>query len=91
MLIAALTRKKGYGNETVGLYLDWFMPFCKQIQRVLRPTGSFVLDIGGSWVPGSPVRSRYHFSLADRISEDLEFRLQKFRNPALFRRPSPTA
>ena len=71
----ALTRKKEYGNEPVDRYLDWFMPFCKQIHRILKPTGSFVLDIGGSWVPGSPVRSLYHFSLAVQIAEDLNFGL----------------
>ena len=86
----ALTRKKEYGNEPVDRYLDWFMPFCKQIHRVLKPTGSFVLDIGGSWVPGVPVRSLYHFALAVRIAEDLDFRLaQEFYwyNPA--RLPTP--
>lgn len=86
----ALTRKKEYGNEPIERYLDWFMPFCRQIHRVLKPTGSFVLDIGGSWVPGVPVRSLYHFALAVRLAEDLEFRLaQEFYwyNPA--RLPTP--
>lgn len=64
----ALTRQKEYGNEPVDRYLAWFMPFCDQIHRVLKPTGSFVLDIGGAWVPGYPVRSVYHFDLAVRLS-----------------------
>lgn len=86
----ALTRKKEYGNEPIERYLDWFMPFCRQIHRILKPTGSFVLDIGGSWVPGAPVRSLYHFALAVRLAEDLDFRLaQEFYwyNPA--RLPTP--
>ena len=86
----ALTRKKEYGNEPIERYLDWFMPFCRQIHRILKPTGSFVLDIGGAWVPGAPVRSLYHFALAVRLAEDLEFRLaQEFYwyNPA--RLPTP--
>jgi hypothetical protein len=57
----ALTRQKEYGNEPLERYLQWFMPFCEQIRRVLKDTGSFVLDIGGAWVPGVPVRSVYHF------------------------------
>jgi SAM-dependent methyltransferase len=65
----ALTRKKEYGNEPIERYLDWFMPFCRQIHRILKPTGSFVLDIGGSWVPGAPVRSLYHFALAVKLAE----------------------
>lgn len=57
----ALTRKKEYGNEPIDRYLEWFMPFCLEIHRILKPTGSFVLDIGGAWIPGAPVRSVYHF------------------------------
>lgn len=84
----ALTRKKEYGNEPVDRYLDWFMPFCLEIKRVLKPSGSFVLDIGGAWVPGSPVRSVYHFELAVRLAKEF-FLAQEFYwyNPA--RLPSP--
>src|SRR5579864_607639 len=53
----ALTRKKEYGNEPIERYLEWFTPFCLEIKRILKPTGSFVLDIGGAWIPGVPVRS----------------------------------
>jgi len=85
----ALLRKKEYGNEPVERYLDWFMPFCQQIKRCLKPTGSFVLDIGGSWVPGVPVRSVYHFELAVRLAK--EFHLaQEFYwyNPAKLPTPA---
>ena len=47
-----------------------------------------MLDIGGSWEPGNPVRSMYHFEVAVRIAK--EFKLaQEFYwyNPA--RLPSP--
>jgi len=84
----ALTRKKEYGNEPVDRYLEWFMPFCLEIKRILKSTGSFVLDIGGAWIPGVPVRSIYHFELAVKLSK--EFCLaQEFYwyNPA--RLPTP--
>ena len=84
----ALTRKKEYGNEPIERYLEWFLPFCREIHRVLKPRGSFVLDIGGSWIPGAPVRSIYHFELAVKLAK--EFHLaQEFYwyNPA--RLPSP--
>ncbi|HEY5314068.1 MAG TPA: site-specific DNA-methyltransferase [Pirellulales bacterium] len=84
----ALTRKKEYGNEPLDRYLEWFMPFCLEIKRVLKATGSFVLDIGGAWVPGVPVRSVYHFELAVKLAR--EFHLaQEFYwyNPA--RLPTP--
>jgi DNA modification methylase len=84
----ALTRQKEYGNEPVERYLQWFMPFCAEIKRVLKDTGSFVLDIGGAWIPGAPVRSLYHFELAVRLAKDFSL-AQDFYwyNPA--RLPSP--
>lgn len=84
----ALTRKKEYGNHPVDTYLQWFLPFCLEIKRILKPRGSFVLDIGGAWLPGHPVRSVYHFEVACRLAR--EFKLaQEFYwyNPA--RLPSP--
>ena len=65
----ALTRKKEYGNEPAERYLAWFLPFCEEIRRILKPTGSFVLDIGGAWIPGAPVRSMYHFEVALALSK----------------------
>lgn len=84
----ALTRKKEYGNEPIERYIGWLMPFCLEIKRVLKPLGSFVLDIGGSWVPGVPVRSIYHFALAVELAKEF-YLAQEFYwyNPA--RLPSP--
>ncbi len=65
----ALTRKKEYGNQSAEYYLEWFMPFCEEIKRILTPNGSFVLDIGGAWVSGVPVKSVYHFEVAIRLSK----------------------
>ena len=85
----ALTRKKEYGNEPVERYLEWFMPFSREIRRILKPSGSFVLDIGGAWVPGSPVRSTYHFEVAISLVKDGFHLAQEFYwyNPS--RLPSP--
>ena len=59
----ALRRKKSYGNVSADEYIDWFWPFAKEIHRILKPDGSFVLDIGGSWNKGVPTRNLYHFEL----------------------------
>jgi site-specific DNA-methyltransferase (cytosine-N4-specific) len=63
----ALRRKKSYGNVSPEEYCDWFWPFAKAISRVLKPRGSFVLDIGGSWNRGEPTRTLYHFELLLRL------------------------
>lgn len=59
----ALQRPKEYGNESQGTYVDWFMPFADEFWRVLKPTGSLVLDLGGAWEAGQPVKSLYAFEL----------------------------
>ncbi|AFZ42995.1 DNA methylase N-4/N-6 domain protein [Halothece sp. PCC 7418] len=59
----ALVRKKEYGNVDAHQYLEWFKEFASEFYRLLKPQGSLVIDIGGSWVKGFPVRSLYHFEL----------------------------
>lgn len=86
----ALKRKKEYGNEDEDKYVDWFMSFAPQLYRILKPSGSFVLDLGGSYLPGFPVRSIYQFELLVRLVRETGFYLaQEFYhyNPA--RLPAP--
>jgi site-specific DNA-methyltransferase (cytosine-N4-specific) len=59
----ALRRRKAYGNVDASEYLDWFWPFAEEIHRVLRPDGSFVLELGGAWNRGSGTRSLYQYEL----------------------------
>src|SRR3954449_4987651 len=53
----ALQRPKEYGNEPQENYKSWFMPFADEFWRVLKPTGSLVIDLGGAWEPGQPSKS----------------------------------
>ena len=70
-----LVRKKSYGNEDADQYCDWFRPFADGCRRVLKDNGSLVIDIGGSWVPGQPTRSLYHFKLLVMLVEEYGFHL----------------
>lgn len=87
----ALRRKKSYGNVSADKYCEWFWPYAQAIARVLKPKGSFVLDIGGSWNKGVPTRTLYHFELLLKLcSSDGPFQLaQEFYwyNPA--KMPAP--
>ncbi len=38
-------RKKTYGGVPVTQYVDWFLPISAQLYRILKPEGSFVLNI----------------------------------------------
>lgn len=86
-----LVRKKSYGNEDADCYCDWFRPFAKGFRRVLKDTGSLVIDIGGAWVPGQPTRSLYHFKLLIMLVEEYGFHLCQehyWFNPSTI--PTPT-
>lgn len=84
----ALTRKKAYGNEQEDAYIEWFLTFVKPFKRVLAPTGSLVIDLGGAYLPGRPQRSTYHFQLAVELAREFDL-CQEFYwyNPAKL--PSP--
>jgi DNA modification methylase len=86
----ALEFKKEYGNVGKGEYVAWLKPFGEEIKRILKPDGSFVLNIGGSYNPGTPTRSLYHFKVLLMLCEDLGFYLAQecfWHNPAKL--PSP--
>lgn len=70
-----LVRKKDYGNEDAHRYVEWFKPFGEEFLRILRPDGSFVVDIGGAWKKGQPTRSLYHFKLLIMLCEEVGFHL----------------
>lgn len=85
-----LQRKKEYGNESEENYLNWFLPFAAEIKRVLKDEGSFVIDLGGVYKKGLPVRSLYNFKLLIMLCEEFDFNLAQdfyWYNPS--RLPSP--
>ncbi|MBL7152531.1 MAG: site-specific DNA-methyltransferase [Phycisphaerae bacterium] len=86
----ALLRQKSYGNQTQSEYVDWLMGFGAEVFRVLKSSGSFVLDLGGAYQKGRPVRSLYNFRVLIRFCDELGFRLAEefyWFNPAKL--PSP--
>ncbi len=68
-----LIKKKKYGNEDSNHYLEWFKPFATELYRVIKPSGSLVIDIGGSWNKSTPTRSLYHFKLMIMLCEEFGF------------------
>jgi site-specific DNA-methyltransferase (cytosine-N4-specific) len=87
----ALHFKKEYGNVEKGDYVAWFLPFAREIHRVLKPDGSFILNIGGSFNRGTPTRSLYHFKLLIALVEELGFHLAQecfWYNPAKLPAPA---
>jgi site-specific DNA-methyltransferase (cytosine-N4-specific) len=86
----ALERQKEYGNKDKSEYVDWLTQFAKLVFQKLRSDGSFVLDLGGSYRKGVPVRSLYQYRVLLRFCDDIGFYLAEeffWHNPSKL--PSP--
>lgn len=86
----ALRRQKAYGNVEESEYVNWIKPFGKEVFRVLKDSGSFVLDLGGAYKSGKPSRSLYNFRVLMCLCDDVGFQLAEdfyWFNPAKL--PSP--
>jgi len=86
----ALLRQKSYGNEDQDSYVSWLSEFGKEVFRVLKDTGSLVLDLGGAYQRGKPVRSLYNFRVLLKFCDEIGFHLAEeffWHNPAKL--PSP--
>jgi len=86
----ALQRKKEYGNKDQDEYVDWLCQFAPGVFRVLKDSGSFVLDLGGAYKKGRPVRSLYNYRVLLRFCDEFTLELAEeffWFNPAKL--PSP--
>lgn len=86
----ALTSEKEYGNKKEQEYINWFLEFTEQFKRILTEDGSFVVDLGGAYLPGYPIRSIYQYEILCKLVKEQNFYLaQEFfhYNPA--RLPAP--
>ena len=55
-------RKSTYGGISTDQYVEWFLPISEQLLRVLKPTGTFILNIKEKVVNGE--RSTYVMELS---------------------------
>jgi DNA modification methylase len=54
-------------------YLDWSAPIGREMHRVLKPSGSLVVELGGIWLPGQATRSLYQFEVLIMLCRELGF------------------
>ena len=81
----ALQRQKDYGNKEQHEYVDWFCGFAKLIKDKLCDDGSFVIDLGGAYKKGKPIRSLYNFRLLIKLCDEYGYHLAEefyWYNPA---------
>lgn len=79
--------KRDYGSKDASIapddYVDWFIPKAKEIYRILKPTGSFVLNISDKVVDG--YQHLYVFELLLKLCKNVGFHLVRdyiWYNPA---------
>lgn len=86
----ALQRKKDYGNKDQHEYIDWLAEFASLVYQKLTPDGSFVVDLGGAYQKGVPVRSLYNYRVLIKFCDEIGFHLAEeffWFNPSKL--PSP--
>jgi site-specific DNA-methyltransferase (cytosine-N4-specific) len=86
-----LQREKEYGTFAFEYeFVEWFLPFAIEAKRVLKRTGSFVIDLGGVYIKNRPVRSLYPYRLLLKLVDEVGFVLAEeffWFNPSKL--PSP--
>ena len=65
-------RKNTYGGVSPDEYVNWFSPIAQQIKRVMKPTGSFILNIKEQCSDGE--RTLYVYDLVSHLKRELGFR-----------------
>ena len=86
----ALQRQKEYGNKDEYDYIDWLAQFASLVFKKLKDDGSFVLDLGGAYRKGVPVRSLYNYRVLIKFCDEIGFHLAEeffWFNPSKL--PSP--
>lgn len=65
-------RKKAYNSIPKNKYVDWFLPIGKELKRVLKPDGSFMLNIKADCEDGE--RSLYVMELVIALRNQVGFK-----------------
>jgi len=87
----ALQTPKAYGNEKQDKYVDWLLAYADEVKRVLKPTGSFVLDLGCVYEKGRPVRNLYNYRVLIKMCDEFDWNLAEeffWHNPSKLASPA---
>ena len=71
----ALLRQKEYGNKNGEEYINWLTQFAEAIMPKLTNDGSFVIDLGGAYQKGKPIRSLYNYKVLIKFCDELGYKL----------------
>lgn len=71
----SLQRHKSYGEVNQEEYVKWLLQFGEAAYGKLKETGSFVIDLGGAYQKGRPVKALYPFRFMLEMCDSLGYYL----------------
>lgn len=71
----SLQRHKSYGEVAQNEYVEWLLQFGRAAYNKLKNTGSFVVDLGGAYQKGRPVKALYPFRFMLKMCDELGYNL----------------
>lgn len=86
----SLQRHKSYGEVNQQEYVEWLLQFGKQAFSKLKDTGSIVIDLGGAYQKGIPIKSLYPFRFMIKMCDEVGYNLAQdiyWHNPSAL--PTP--
>ena len=86
----SLQRHKSYGEVGQEEYVEWLLQFGRAAYDKLKETGSFVVDLGGAYQKGSPIKALYPFRFMLKMCDEVGYYLAQdmyWHNPSAL--PTP--
>jgi len=84
-------KKKPYTSVGEDAFVAWFLPYAEECRRLLKATGSLILDLGGVWNKGTPTKSLYQQRLLIALCDQVGFHYAQdvyWYNPAALPAPA---
>ncbi len=84
-------KKKPYTSVGEDGFVGWFLPYAERCRRLLKETGSLIIDLGGVWNKGTPTKSLYQHRLVIALCDQLGFHYAQdfyWYNPAALPAPA---
>jgi DNA modification methylase len=66
-----LVKQKIYGNRSSAEWVDWMLRLCEGWRELLTPTGSIMLNVGPTWLPGKAQQSLHVERLLIKLEDEL--------------------
>ncbi len=66
-----LVKQKIYGNRSSAEWVDWMLHLCEGWRELLTPTGSIMLNVGPTWLPGKAQQSLHVERLLVKLEDEL--------------------